>query len=134
MNHVQVCDRFNSLFWHDSKLTGMEVIRREELNRDDAVLRLQMWRAKGQPLQRARLLLKNAAILSLNIDLDGKRLCADDIATGFCSQSSAWFDELKKAMPYEEKPLEGYLHFSIRLIPPGGEINVAAVDFDLAWG
>jgi hypothetical protein len=116
--------RFNSIHWHDSKLLSVSFYRSasEELVK----ISLQLL-GEGGLLTEADLIFKGSTYVKLEVDLEGKRVCADDISDAECYASSEWTRALSERNPHDS--FEGYLHFSISLIPPGGAINVLAKDF-----
>ena len=70
--------------------------------------------------------------MELGVDLLGIRFTGGDIATAFCEGGAALKEELESRffdLPQGNDPYEGILHFQMRLIPPGGEINVFARNF-----
>jgi hypothetical protein len=67
------------------------------------------------------------------LDLDGKYVCGDSIATAFCSKDSDLKSQIEtNQLKYEKSPLAQYYHFSIELIPPGGKFDIFAKDFKIA--
>ena len=116
--------RFNNIRWHDSKLLGVSFYRSasEELVR----ISLQLL-GQGNLLTATDLIFKGSTYIKLEVDLEGKRVCADDISDAECYASSEWARALSERNPHDS--FEGYLHFTISLIPPGGRVNVLAKDF-----
>jgi len=131
-----VCGRFNELELHDSRFLGMTIVKREEppghdISIDLAVLRGSYPQFSWEP---AQLVFTDSTYVRLDFDLDGKSNCGDAISTSKCVERSELRDALEKGpMRYEQNPLAGYVHFSIFLIPPGGELHVFASDFMLKW-
>jgi hypothetical protein len=78
-------------------------------------------------LTQANIVFKGSTYIVLDVDLDGKRVCADDISGAECHASSQLIRALSERNPRDS--FEGYLHFEIYLIPPGGKINILAKDF-----
>lgn len=119
--------RFNAIRWHDSKLLALWFLRdgREEQVR----ISLQLLGKEGihSPVE---LVFRHATFLGLEVDLDGKRVCSDDISGARCQGSSEWTRRLSAGSPHDH--FDGYLHFEIILIPPGGTINILARDFTVA--
>jgi len=130
-----ICRRFNSLHWHDSKLVGVHISYSADDRTDDVCFQIELL-TNPQPgnyqWKSAKLKITECTIIKLDMDLDGKHVCSDDIAEAFCTAESPLKDQLEREqLKHEEKPLAGYLHFRISLIPPGGEIDLFAKDFEL---
>ena len=121
-----ITQRFNDLPWHDSKLLGFSFYR--EGSQELARVSLQLLE-KNRALQSVELIFHESTYVALEVDLEAKSQCSDDISDAECSESSDWIRTLSERNPYDS--FEGYLHFSIYLIPPGGSINVLAKDFSL---
>ncbi|HSA92231.1 MAG TPA: hypothetical protein VLE48_04415 [Terriglobales bacterium] len=128
-----VSSRFNDLDLHDSKLLGVHLVRDASERVDDVVLDIRLRPQQGESAWRdVQLRFRDCTILKMNLDLDGKRVCADDIATNLCSSDSPLREELERGqLKYEKEPLADYLLFQIQLIHPGGEIDLFARDFEL---
>lgn len=134
-HHRLICERFNSLHWHDSKLTNVQMLRNENSHTDDLHLSIKLL-VNAEPgnyvWNKVKIVIKECTILKLDLDLDGKRVCSDQIARAFCSTASSLKSQIEQEqLKAEVNPLLEYLHFSILLIPPGGEINIFAKDFEL---
>ena len=121
--------RFNAIRWHDSKLVGLCFYRAEGEER--VKISLEML-GEGGALTPAEMIFKESTYVALDVDLEGKRVCSDDISSAECYASSEWTKSLSEKSPYDS--FEGYLHFQLYLIPPGGTINVLAKDFSLEMG
>ena len=124
-----VVRRFNSLPWHDAKLLGLSIDRNEPGADDKVSINVQFFH-NGQWLPTSTLTFVGCTLLAIQIDLDGKRACSDAISNAKCYKSSDWTETLSRENPYDN--FRGWLHFSITLIPPGGELNVLAIDFTLS--
>jgi hypothetical protein len=116
--------RFNATRWHDSKLLGLCFFRKG--SEEQVKITLQLLE-DGGALKPVDLVFKGSTYVELEVDLEGKRVCADDIVSAECYSSSEWTRTLSERSPYDS--FEGYLHFHISLIPPGGTINILAKDF-----
>jgi hypothetical protein len=116
--------RFNAIRWHDSKLLGLCFFRAG--SQELVKISLQLLE-EGGALRPVDLVFEESTYVKLEVDLEGKRECSDDISDAECSAESEWLRTLSERNPYDS--FEGYLHFSISLIPPGGEINILAKDF-----
>jgi hypothetical protein len=116
--------RFNAIRWHDSKLLGLSFYRAD--SEEQVRISLQML-GKGGGLTSTDIVFTGSTYVALEVDLEGKRVCADDISGAECYASSDWIRTLSERNPHDS--FEGYLHFEIGLIPPGGTINILAKDF-----
>jgi len=68
----------------------------------------------------------------MRIDLLGKRICADDIASAYCELGAELPIDIRRMLSeIEENCIGDLLYFNITLIHPGGTIYVLARDFDL---
>jgi hypothetical protein len=119
--------RFNAIQWHDSKLLGLAFYRAG--SEEQLKISLQLL-GPGGNLIPTDLMLIESTYIALEVDLEGKRVCSDDIAGAVCYASSEWIRALSERNPHDS--FEGYLHFKINLIPPGGNINILAKDFILS--
>ena len=115
--------RFRKIPFHDSKLVEVQIARGIGTS-DDVALEILM-RDTSAPY---RLTFTAAAVFEARLDLDAKRVCGDDIAAGECLLRSPWMDSIEQANPHDT-PLQGFAHFIVQLIHPGGKINVLARDF-----
>jgi hypothetical protein len=118
--------RFNAIRWHDSKLLGLSFYR--EGSQELVKISLQLLEKDGA-LKPVDLLFRESTYIKLEVDLEGKSQCSDDISDAECSAESEWLRTLSASNPYDS--FEGYLHFRVSLIPPGGAINILAKDFSL---
>jgi hypothetical protein len=128
---------FTKLPWHDSKLLGIQFERSESEGTDDIVFYILLRdSAKMSP---CRVKLKDCQAAHIDIDLFGKRLCADDIGGGEGRVESSLKKAIEekrrgdKAYPcrLEKGNLMNYIHFSIALVPPSGQIDIVAKTFEL---
>src|SRR5262245_29524882 len=99
--------RFNELLWHDSKLIGFSLAREWELDR----LALQVELRTSNGMEPVIVTFLECTYLRLAIDVEGKRVCSDDISEGACEQQSKWISELAARSPHDD--FSGYLHFRI---------------------
>lgn len=116
--------RFNALKWHDSKLLGLSFAR--EGTEEQVRLSLEM-RGEQGTLVPMEMIFKGSTYIALEVDLEGKHQCSNDISDARCCASSEWTKMLSDRNPYDS--FSGFLHFEIDLIPPGGNINILAKDF-----
>jgi hypothetical protein len=130
MTDLELCESFNKLHWHDSKLRSFGVVRKDD--RDDIVFQFEL---NGEPEGRiipATLTLVDATYLRAEVDLDGKYQCADDISSARCDVESTFKAELLSSqLKHSPTALDGYYYFDIYLIPPGGRIQVFAKTFEV---
>jgi len=91
-------------------------------------------------MQKAELIFYDCKIIRMDLDLVGKRMCSDDIESNVCLLNSLlkkqieeeYFTNVRGVVKLSEKDvLAGYLHFSIHLVEPGGDIDIFAKDFEL---
>jgi len=138
MNRKCVPELFNRLPWHDSKLRGICIQRRGEV--DDIILDIEMWESMCDSMNKlvpVRIILEDASFFICDLDLRGKQACSDDISSAKCLMES----ELKNKIQEERLPLspvklkedalKDEFHFWFYLIPPGGTIDVIATNFKL---
>jgi hypothetical protein len=127
--------RFNTIRWHDSKLRSLSFYR-TETEEEQIRIFLELREKSGQrkPID---LIFHDATYVNLGVYLDGKSMCSDDIAFAACYSQSEWLDGLKDANPLSSLQLfaspedyfHGYLHFRIKLVEPGGLIDILAKSF-----
>lgn len=126
-------DRFNDIPWHDSKFLGLSVFQDEKLGLDIVCWFLRLWQNDPRSLRKAILIFEGATIVRTNLDLDGKRVVADDISDASCMSDSELKRQIEKELFYEHYPLADYFHFQLNLVDPGGQISVFAKSFRLVW-
>jgi hypothetical protein len=123
-------ESFNGLIWHDSKLRSLRIIRRDDL--DEVVLDVELRGMSEQELTPMTVVLEDAIFFFSDIDLQGKRECADDISSATCKAETDLMTKLQnERLKYSPNALAGYFHFEIYLIPPGGTLIVIASGFRL---
>src|SRR5262245_15891369 len=96
MTSNDLCDRFNKLEWHDSKLRSFAVVRDDD-DRDNVLFNLELRGISEQELTPATLTLEDATYLRADVDLEGKSECSDDISSAVCEIESALKKELLKS-------------------------------------
>lgn len=125
-------ERFNSLRWHDSKLVALCFYKSD--GEDRVKLSLELI-GEGGTLSQAEMVFKGCAYFAADVFLEAKSMCADDISGAKCYESSDWKKAVSEPQPIDviqgNRGLDQHLHFSISLIPPGGTINLLAMDFEL---
>ena len=133
MTGSNVCEQFNRLKWHDSKLRSFCVSRKGDT--DHVVVFLELRGISTQELAPATLILEDAAYIKAELDLEGKYQCSDDISSASCSIEGPLKQELLQSqLKYSPGALDGYYLFDLFLIPPGGRIQVFAKGFKLKHG
>jgi hypothetical protein len=126
-----ISESFNRLSWHDSKLRSIRIARRDDL--DEVVLDVELRGISKQELTPMTVVLEEAVFFFSDIDLQGKRECADDISSAACKAESDLMTKLQNERLKHSSPhaLAGYFHFQVYLIPPGGTLDVIASGFRL---
>jgi hypothetical protein len=123
-------ESFNRLIWHDSKLRSLRIVRRDDL--DEVVLEVELRDMSEQELTPVTAVLEDAVFFFSDIDLQGKRECADDISSAKCEAGTDLMTKLQNdRLKYSPDALAGYFHFHFYLIPPGGTLDVIASGFRL---
>jgi len=112
---------FNLLPWHDSKLLDLCIAR--SAGGDRAWLRVSL-RGPQNTHRMVQIEFLEVAIVEASIDVDAKRVCADDISDACCTARSPWIEGLAKGRPYDS--FDEYLEFNVLLIPPGGSVRILA--------
>lgn len=124
----RLVDSFNRMYWHDSKLLSIEINRNEDV--DEVILNIEMRGVPGQVLKPIKMIFEDAVFFFSDLDLQGKRECADDISGAKCGTETALMLKLRnEKLKNSPDSLKGYFHFSIYLIPPGGSIDIIAAGF-----
>lgn len=121
--------KFEALPWHDAKL------HRVELSSDcERALTLHVTFPVGERRQ-ALVAFRDCQFHRTDVDVGWLTTATNDISSGRCNAESAWKSQLSesKRLKREGSSLGIYSHFSISLIPPGGEIEVLAESFELTW-
>jgi hypothetical protein len=127
---VDICTRFDGLPWHDARLIGYCVRPAQDGRTHEVVLEVQFRPGTRDGLKDVAVRFLDSTIFRADLDLEGKRVCDDSIATAHCMPDSDLKRELEEGpLKHEVKPLEGFLHFRILLIAPGGVIDIFARDF-----
>jgi len=125
-----ISESFNRLQWHDSKLRSLRVLRHGDL--DEVILDVELRGASEQELTPMTVVLEDAVFFFTDIDLQGKRECADDISSAKCDAKTNLMTKLQdERLKYSPNALASYYHFSVYLIPPGGTVDVVASGFRL---
>jgi hypothetical protein len=129
-NREQLCESFNHLLWHDSKLRGIHLQHRGDV--DDMILDTEMRGLSERELTPATVILEDVAFIICDLDVQGKRGCGDDISDGSCRAESELKTKIQEErLKYSPGALDTYFHFQFYLIPPGGMLDVIAAGFNL---
>lgn len=121
---------FNALAWHDSKLRSFRILRKEDT--DEVRLDVELRGTDPNDLTPVTVIFEDAVFFISDIDLQGKRECADDISSAKCHPSSPLLTRLQdERLKFSPGVLAGYFHFSFYLIPPGGSIDIVAASFTM---
>jgi hypothetical protein len=124
--------RFNSISWHDCKLTGLCFYKAD--GEDRVKLHLDLLEKNGS-LASKEIIFRECAYFQADVYLEAKSMCADDISGAKCYESSDWKSAISKPSPSDViqggRGFEEHLHFSVSMCPPGGTINILAKDFVL---
>lgn len=124
---------FNSLQWHDAKCGSIRLQPVENIHELICEVQMPPSTAQSNARKRCTLRLVDCAYLEAALDLDGKRIVGGALAIASCDVTSDWKEAIQKKLVAEDaNSLASYLHFRLRFINPGGEINVLAKDFVLA--
>jgi hypothetical protein len=127
----KIPDSFNRLMWHDSKLRSLRIVRNTD-DLDEVHLHVELRGMPGQELTPMTVVLEDAIFFLSDIDLQGKRECADDISSATCQAKTDLMTKLQKdRLKYSPNALDGYFHFWFYLIPPGGTFDVVGSGFRL---
>jgi len=128
----QICERFDKLHWHDSKLVGFSIAPGLTSLNDEVRLDVDM---AGQKARRFTIVFVECALVKLDFDLLGKRYCSDDISNAYCQRDSDLKARIGSGNSYYEiikdAKLEQNLHFKIKLIEPAGETDILAQNFEI---
>ncbi len=139
--NLDVCRKFESYLWHDSKISSFQIIEREHGEADDIsfILDLSMKPSPQYETKKAELIFKDCVFLKADLNLKGKQFCGDDLSGAHCKTES----ELKESYinnlqslgvsiaQQERVNLSKIFHFQLIFIQPGGEINILAKDFEI---
>jgi hypothetical protein len=127
-------ESFNRLIWHDSKLRSLRIVRNAN-GLDEVLLDVELRAVSQQERAPATIRFEDAIFFFSDVDLQGKRECADDISSGKCEANSGLMTKLQnERLKYSPNALSGYFHFSFYLIPPGGTLDIIASGFRLEPG
>ena len=135
----EICTRFEQIPWHDSKLVGVIIVK-EGMVGYHVTLQVSLLSGlrEGQPtFTSASLKFSEARIFQSDFDLLGLKYCGGAVASGTCRTHSDFMVRIESdlvenpSLRPEVNPFAQMKHFLIHLIPPGGDINIIARDFEL---
>ena len=107
MTEKEPIDSFNKIHWHDSKFRSFAIKR--ERGVDNVIFDLELRETSGNELTQTTLILEDAAYLRVELDLDGKAQCSDDISSALCERESALKKELLRSqLKYNPTALDDY--------------------------
>jgi hypothetical protein len=135
LHMADMTDVFSSLPWHDSELLGWNV---GYGNDDEAIVTFQVGFCKSEIVTgRAEVQFHDCRGFYTNVDLLAKRLCSDQIASGYSERAeklaAAFVKELSDRFDlYPGESMNGLYVFRLKLIHPGGELVVIARSFSLS--
>ena len=126
---------FRATAWHDSQLLGVNI----EPSSDDLGPMVTMTlnlRQQGGDARPARLIMVGCRAVLMNVDLLGKELCGNQIASAVCEEgptsTDPFVDEIVGGFDlYPGATVDDHFVIRVRLIHPGGHIIVIAKSFSL---
>ena len=125
---------FSNLPWHDSEFLGWSVVYG---NDDQANVTFHVNFCSSEIVTgRAEVKFHDCRGVYTDMDLLAKRLCSDQIATGYSEDAeesdAAFVKQLNNRFDlYPGESMQGLFVFGIKLIHPGGEFVVIARSFSL---
>ncbi|MGH9874932.1 MAG: hypothetical protein ACRD9S_20955 [Pyrinomonadaceae bacterium] len=140
LNIHGVCARFSQIYWHDSKLLDLHLLRHPEKKKYDLRLDLDLivGFSEGNVERRKQsALFRDCRIIQTDLDLLGVLICGGDIGSAGCYLDAVELEKKKRDrlrrfdLPQDQNPLEACIGFFIEMIPPGGELIVFARNFEL---
>jgi hypothetical protein len=131
---VNTIAAFKRLPWHDSEFLGWNVAYGSD---DEAIVTFDIVFCKSDVVAgRAEIEFHDCRGFYADVDLLAKRLCSDQIASGYCEnaeESQVTF--VKQLMDrfdlYPGESMGGLFVFRVKLIHPSGEFVVLARSFSL---
>lgn len=135
-----VCARFSQIYWHDSKLLEMHLLKDEESRHYDLRLDLNLiidYKEKRRVYEPRSVIFKECRIIRSDLDLLGVLFCGGDISSAVCHKDAVQLERAQRNkvqefdLPQKQNPLNECMGFQIEMIHPGGEILIFARDFIL---
>jgi hypothetical protein len=139
-NKSDICAKFSHVFWHDSELLNVHILRDSEKNQYDLRLDLNVITGFSEgrtETSRKTAVFSDCRIVRADFDLLGVLLCRGAIAAGVCYEDAVELERRKRDKAQEFDLPDSYnglaecLGFLIDMIHPGGEITIFARDFEL---
>ena len=136
----EVCAKFSQIYWHDSKLLDLHLLKHPEKKQYDLRLDLDLIVSFSEgrtERSKQSALFHECRIIQADLDLLGVLICGGDIASAVCYADAIEFERENRDkarqfdFPQSYNPLEKCLGFLIEMINPGGEIIVFAKGFEL---
>jgi len=129
---MDYASQFNRLPWHDSKLLGIQIRRSSEKDSDEVVCDVLLRGEQRGKYNPVKIEFTDCAVVRLDMDLIGKRMCSDDIAEAACLSNSELMQRiLSERTKAEQNWITGTLHYQIMLVQPGGTIDIFASGFQI---
>jgi hypothetical protein len=125
---------FSRLPWHDSEFLGWSVVYESD---GEANVTFDINFGNSEIVTgRAQVAFHDCRGFFAGVDLLAKRLCSDQVATGYCEDAEESDSEFVKQLNdrfdlYPGESMQGLFVFGIKLIYPGGELVVVARSFSL---
>lgn len=134
INTESIRQRFSAIRWHDSVLHDPIFLRVGKEQRVRIPLELDVRpRVPGsshEPIYELHTItFMRTNRIKMDVDLECKRDCSDQVFSGEMIEPSVWKDKIVKEDPYND--YSTYLHFRIELCAPSGTIEILAEDFEL---
>jgi hypothetical protein len=118
---IEIIDRFERLWWHDSPLLTVEI------HQDRVRLRILMNQPEGSP-KLVDVTIHECLAVKGEFDFKGKRACRDSILEATCEAATPWITAFRDDHR-EWSDVGDPLHFTVVLVPPGGTLEVLGKDF-----
>lgn len=126
---------FSAAAWHDSELLGVNIEPSSGELGPTVTMTLNL-RQHGGDARPARLIIVNCRAVLMNVDLLGKELCGNQIASAVCEDGATstdpFVDEILGRFDlYPGATVDDHFIIRVMLIHPGGQIVVIAKSFSL---
>lgn len=136
----EICAKFSRIYWHDSKLINLRLLRVAGERKYDLQLDLDLITHFEQgkiETNRKTVIFRECRILQMDLDLLGVLICGGDISTATCYTNAVEMERKNRSKAHQfnfsqsSNPLDKCLGFLIEMTNPGGEMFVFARDFEL---
>lgn len=140
LNADETCARFSKIYWHDSKLINLHILKRPEEGQYDLQLDLNLivsFSPGNTEWRKHSAIFRDCRIVQTDLDLLGVLLCGGDIGVAGCYPDSLELEKRKRDkvrlfdLPQDLNPLSKCIGFFFEMIPPGGQLIIFARDFTL---